>query len=350
MLRSEKRSDMSHHRKSKRITLADVAREAGVSVQTASHALSGSNTARIADSTKAKVQEAAKRIQYKPNVIAQAMRTGRTNVVSVWMPLDRPILTYLRYLHLFQEICDREDYQIMVTGLNTKSALTQEGGLPKIWPVDGIISVDAGKAIENLRADPTYDNIPIVILGYEDVPRADRVAWDVIGAVKVSIQELIKGGCKRIVHIAPKWLLDDFPNERRRRGYTEAMQEAGLTLEFVPVPEDTSSSVEDAVFKYFSAHGIPDAVFGITDAVAIGAARALMSLDKRIPEDCRVQGFGNYPESADFKVAISTISPPQERIVSQAWQWLRERIRDQAIPPRYVEFEMELVRRESTSI
>jgi len=334
--------------RSKRATLADVAREAGVSIQTASHVLSGTETARVAEATRVRAKEAAAKVRYQPNMVAQAMRYGKTNVVSIWMPLDRPILTYLRYLHMFQELSEQEGYQIMVMGLNTKSALTNEGEIPRMWPVDGIISVDAGKAIGLLREDPQYDSIPAVVLGYESYKNTDSVAWDLLGAAREAVRRMIRAGRKEIAFVAPQRILDDFPNERRRRGYNEAMEEAGLKPRYIGIAQDTSEVAELGVLADFEKNGVPQGVLAFTDAVSIGVARAALHLKRRIPDDCQIWGLGDYPESADFRIPLSTIRPPREKIVNQAWKWLGERMDNIALEPRFVEYEMELIEREST--
>ncbi len=332
----------------KRVTLADVAREAGVSVQTASHVLSGNKTVRLPESTRQKVAEAAARVGYRPNRLAQAMKSGKTRVIGIWMPVDRPILTYMRFLQLLNQRARTSGYDLMITGLDATSALTPDGKIPALWPVDGLISIDAGKAIEQLRKDRQNDAVPMAVFGYEEVANGDSVGWKVAEAARQATARLIQKGARRIVHITLDWVLEGFPREQRRRGYSEAMAEAGLEPEFLAVVQDSSSQAEAVVGRYLESNPLPDAYFAFTDPIAVGTARAILATGARIPEDCRLWGFGDFPESEDFKIAISTVRPPLKGIVDQAWDWLIDRMANPTQPGRFVELEMELVERESS--
>lgn len=331
----------------KRVTLADVALEAGVSVQTASHVLSGSPKARLPQTTRDRVKLAAERVGYRPNRLAQAMKRGRTNVVSVWMPLDRPVLNYMRILNLVSNRVRGAGYEMMVAALDTPTALEDASRLPYVWPVDGIISVDAGKAMGALRDDRAYDGIPIAVLGFEQFPNSDTVGWDVCGAAASVTEKLLGSGRRRIVHLTPKWIYDTFPKERRRRGYTEAMAEAGLEPVVIPVPEEKGSSADQALTEWIDRNGCPEAVSAFNDSLAVGAARALLRKGISIPDDCRVWGFGDQPEAEDYRVPLSTVRHPWPAIVAQAWDWLQERCQSPNIEPRFTILDMELVERDS---
>lgn len=334
-------------RSSKRITLSDVAQAAGVSVQTASHVMAGNMTVRLPDSTRQRVKEAAVRVGYRPNRVAQAMKRGKTNVIGIWMPLDRPVVTYMRYLQLFNERARAAGYDLMITGLTAEQAMTPNQPLPTTFPVDGIISIDAGKAMESFRADHQNDDIPVAILGLEEVTNGDSVAWDVAAAARSVTESLISSGCRTVVHVSLDWVLERFPREQRRRGYTEAMDEAGLKPTYLAVPGETSVIAESVVGEYMEEHGVPDGFFGFSDPLAIGAARAVLTRGLEIPDNCKVWGFGDLPESADFRVPISSIRAPQEKIVDQAFSWLTERIGQPVKDSRLVVLPMELIFRSS---
>jgi DNA-binding LacI/PurR family transcriptional regulator len=340
-------SDLTESRK--RTTLADVAHEAGVSVQTASHVLSGNLKVRLPESTRQRVREAAVRVGYRPNRLAQAMKLGKTQMISVWMPLDRITPNYFRFLQAISQKAQANDYDLMITGLDRSVALEGRGRRPYVWPVDGVISLDAGKAIQFFRDDPSNDGIPVVVLGLESFANSDSVSWDVAGAAREATERLIARGCGSILHITLDWILRDFPREQRRRGYMEAMKAAGLEPAFLPVESESSALAEVAVTEYLRSNPTPDAFFGFTDPLAIGAARALVSKGIPIPHSCLVWGFGDFPESDEFRVPISTIRTPIQAIVEQAWNWLTERMLNGSVAPRLEILPMELVERESTT-
>lgn len=335
-------------RASRRITLADVAKEAGVSVQTASHVLAGNLTVRLPESTRKKVAEAAERVGYRPNRLAQAMKRGRTKMIAVWVPLERPNLTYLWFLQAIDAKAKASGYDILITGIEGTLAYGAQGKTPYVWPVDGLIAVDAGKAVRVFREDARNDSIPVAIFGLELFDNTDSVSWDLMKAAREVTERLIAKGCRRIVHVTLDWILNDYPREQRRRGYSEAMEAAGLTPEFVSVTGESSSASEDAVTAYLKDHSVPDAIFGATDALAIGSTRAVMAKGGSVPQDCKVWGFGDLPEGKDFRVPLSTIRIPISAVVEQAWDWLIERVDAPETEGRRALLEMELVERESS--
>jgi DNA-binding LacI/PurR family transcriptional regulator len=331
----------------KRITLADVAREAGVSIQTASHVLSENMTVRLPDATRQRVKEAAERIGYRPNRLAQAMKRGRSKIISVWMPVDRPLISYLRQLHAIHSQVRADGYELMITGLEGAMAFSAAGELPYVWPVDGIIAVDAGKALAVLRQDSQYDSIPLAVLGFERFPNSDSVGWDVAGASREVTQRLIDRGQRNIVHLTLDWILEGFPREQRRRGYVEAMTQAGLQPQFVASRGESGDAAEQALDEWMRLHGVPEGICCFTDALALGAIRALCARGLEVPRDCKVWGFGDFPESEDARVPLSSIAMPIPEVMDQAWTWMKERIDDPQIEPRFAVLPMKIIERES---
>gem|GEM_PF-575234 len=333
--------------KPKRITLKDVAQEAGVSIQTVSHILSGNPTVSLPEVTRAKVRAAAEKVGYQPNRHAQAIRGGKTNLISVWMPVDRPIVTYMRYLKLISDLAKRDGYELMVNCLQRNDALLEGGRPPTLYPVDGIISIDSGKAIQEFRKIKGNDHIPISVLGFEQIEYGDSVAWDLDGAAKRATYDLLERGARKIAHITPDWILKDFPRERRRRGFTEAMESSGNQPVFIPCSGDTSAEVKESLRDHLTSNDY-DALFCFNDTIAIGAARLLMELGKEIPKETMIIGLGDFPEASDFQIPISTIRLPIENIIEQSWTWLMDRIEDSSLPQRMTVLSMEIIHREST--
>lgn len=334
---------------SKRITLADVAREASVSVQTASHVMSENMTVRLPATTRARVKEAAEKVGYRPNRLAQAMKSGRTQVIGVWLPVDRPIIPYMRFLKAVSAKARQEGYELMITGLEGSMAYGEDAKAPPLWPVDGVMGFDAGRAIESFRKDPSNDLIPVSILGPERCSYGDTVAWDVATAAKEATRRLIAKGAKRIVHFTMDWILENYPRENRRNGYIEAMTEAGLKPEYICADIETSSAAAKAMDQYLAENPPPDGVFAFTDTLAIGASRALHLRGFQIPRDTLIFGFSDFPEAEDYRVPISSVRAPIEDLVNQGWDWLIERIANPELEARVSVLPMTIIERESTS-
>ena len=335
--------------KSGRITLKDVAALAGVSVQTVSHVLAETPNTRITEGTRERVRKAAAELNYRPNRHAQAIRAGRTNVVGVWIPINRPTISILRILQAISENANLTKHEIMIVGLDKTEAMLETGSRPTDWPVDGILTVDSGKAAIRYREDPSTASTPICVLGLEELTNGDRIAWDLYPGAKRVAQLMISRGRKHLVHVSPDWILRDFPREQRRRGYTEAMEEAGLEPRFISVSGETSVDAAIAVADWLKNGNHADGFFGFTDTFAIGAARACLKAGLTIPGDAVIWGTGDYPEGADFTIPISSLAAPFPQIVASAWKRLNERMSGEAPDENRLEmFEMNFIEREST--
>ncbi|MCE9559512.1 MAG: LacI family transcriptional regulator [Armatimonadetes bacterium] len=331
----------------KRVTLMDVAKEAGCSVQSVSHTLSGNQAVRIPETTRQRIREAAEKVGYRPNRMAQAMKTGRSHVIGVWVSLDRPTNNSVRMLHAICERARQNEYDVMIIGLDRTMAYGAEGKPPNFWPVDGVIAIDSGKAINRFREDKTNDNVPVIVLGYEEFANADSVAWNVYECALETINRVIAAGRTDIVHLSPDWVIRDYPREQRRRGYTEAMQNAGLKPVILEVAGETSEAAEQAMRLYIAEKGLPETVFGFTDQIAIGATRALLSGGAKVPEDTWVIGFGDSPEASDCIIPLTTLKVPNAGILDQTWEWLMSRIENHQLPTRQAVIPMEIVERAS---
>lgn len=334
--------------KSKRITLHDVAAEAGVSIQTVSHVMTGNPTVKLPDSTREKVRVAAKKVGYTPNRHAQAIRSGKTNVIAIWMPVDRPIVSYMRMLQLVSREAKRTGHELMIVPLDRESGLTEQAVAPNMWPVDGILAMDSGVAVERYRESAEGKSTPVVVIGYELVENGDAVAWNVTESVQNATQRLLDSGCKKIVYITMDWQVRDFPYERRRAGYVAALEQAGLEPIIVVVSEESRIGATRAVQEFIQANGVPDAFVGMTDLLAMGAVRAVRSAGKNVPDDCQVMGYGSHPDAEDFEVPISTLRSPIGEVIPRAWEKLNQRIKDPTLASELETFDMEFVKRDST--
>ena len=332
----------------KRTTLADVAKVAGVSVQTASHVLAANMTVRLPDSTRRRVMEAAEQVGYRPNRLAQAMKAGKTDLIGVWIPLDRPVMIFLEALKEINDHARKDGFDLMISGLDAHMAYTGEGKRPFSWPIDGLIAFDAGKAAARFREDPSNDSVPLVVVGLERFENSDSVAWNLLDSYKSVVRSLIESGRRKIVHVTPKWIFDEYPREQRRRGYREAMEDSGLEQKYIVVSEETIEASYCATAEAILDGIKPDAVVAFSDPIALGASNALQEAGVDVPRDCVVWGCGDFPEARQYKVPLSTIRPPIGSVVDRAWQMLMSRIKDPTLESRLEVLPMEVVARKSS--
>jgi LacI family transcriptional regulator, repressor for deo operon, udp, cdd, tsx, nupC, and nupG len=332
----------------KRVTLADVAKEAGVSIQTASHVLAGTQKVRLPQATRDRIREAADKVGYRPNRLAQAMRKGRSHVVAVWIPIDRPSPAYMRALREICLIARGSGYEVMIHGLDSDRAYQHDVKLPELWPVDGVIAIDSGRPMRTFRATPGNERIPLCVVGLDEFEHADMVGWNVRGGVSDAVNQMIQSGAKRIGYILPRWVYDQYPVEQRRLGYLDAIHEAGLEPLFVITEEENRVAAEHDLSIWLENHPPLDGAFGFTDGLALGAIRAMTDKGISIPDQCQVWGQGDFPESIEAKIPLSSLAVPWDRLIAQAWEWLLERIENPDMESRKTVLEMDSFKRASS--
>ncbi len=276
------------------------------------------------------------------------MKSGKSNLIGIWLPVDRPIVSYMRFLQISSELLGMAGYEMLITGLSGSMAYSGTGRAPHTWPVDGLIAHDAGKAVQVFRADPQNDSVPIVVIGLEDFANADNVSWDLAAAAEQVTKQMIDSGSRHIVHVTLDWIVRDYPREQRRRGYTKAMVDAGLKPVIIETTEESVHGARAAMTDYLNHNDAPDGLFGFTDTVAVGASSALLAKGLRIPDDCAVWGYGNFPEGESFMVPISSLSIPIRAVATQAWDWLCDRMEDITLERRERILPMDIIERSST--
>lgn len=276
--------------RSRTATLADVAREAGVSVATASKALN--NRDRVAPDTRDRVIAVAERLAFSPNQMARGLLAGRTGTVGlitgdlegrfsipIMMGAEDAFGTGKTAVFLCDARGDsiREQYHL-------QALLSRR--------VDGLIIVGA-------RTDPRTSlgplPIPVVyVYAPSNDPQDTSLITDDVAAGRLAVEHLVASGRKRIALVDGE---EEYQAARdRARGVSEALAEHGLELaghtpRFGPWDEAWGRGATRALLEQ---DPTIDAVIGGSDLVARGAMETLHSLGKDVPTDVAVMGFDNW--------------------------------------------------------
>ncbi|KEZ48181.1 LacI family DNA-binding transcriptional regulator [Metabacillus indicus] len=291
-----------------KITIKDVAREAGVSISTVSNALNGVDVLNAA--TREHVLNVANRLNYIPNVNGRNLKTSATKVLGLFITsMQGPyygILTDAVYKE-----CERNGYELNVfVTKNDRSALSSILGKR----VDGAIILNdyiTDKNVEQLE----QAKAPVVFLDREQVSGAmSSVVFDSYKGGQVVARYLMNLGHKRLGYIQGySNLYDDI---ERFRGFRDAIMEAGLEFHedhrLVGYFEEEASY--SAVKSYVrNGKRLPDAFFAANDLSAIGAIKALKSEGLVVPDDISVIGFDDIDISGFFNPPITTVNNPIAR-------------------------------------
>jgi DNA-binding LacI/PurR family transcriptional regulator len=310
----------------------------------------------VKDSTREKVVKAMTDLDYRVNVAARNLRTGRTFTIGLAVAeLDRPYYGQLA-ARIVAEAA-KHDLRVLIeqTGASRENELDALG-LSRNRMYDGLILTAVGLGAsdaEMLRVD-----FPVVILGERifDGP-VDHVAMANVDGAKAATLHLAAQGCQRIAIIDDHRTNETDASSLRFAGYRAALAEANLP--FYPdlavnlaVPSFSLKDGREAGKRLVESGVAFDGIFCVTDTVALGVLRALADADVKVPEQVKVIGFDNIEESQYSIPSLSTVDPDHDAMAKAAVNLLVERIAagKNSVGPREFTSTFRVVERESTAI
>jgi DNA-binding LacI/PurR family transcriptional regulator len=333
-----------------RVTIADVAVDAGVGVGTVSRVLNGSEQVR--ESTLRTVQESIERLGYRRSHAAAALVRGTPRTVALVVAhLTRPstVVRVARALGVLEE----QGYDTIVC--NVDAPVERDRHLETLLPThraDGVLAICLPLSREQLgqfaRAGVALASVDAANAG---IPQT--VVDDVAGG-RLATGHLISLGHRRIgfvgdmVFSRPPYGLGFTSSAHRLRGYKQALAAAGIEVEAGLIrrgPHDAATAAEHAAQLLKSADP-PSAIFAASDTQAIGVLAAAERLGVQVPGQLSVIGFDDI-ESAAF-LGLSTIRQPLDLSGAEGARRLCALLRGEKVHPLRQELPIELVARASS--
>jgi LacI family transcriptional regulator len=319
--------------KRKAASIKDVARLAGVSISTVSHATRG--TKYVSEALSSKVFAAIEQLSYEVNPVASSLKSKATRVLGVVIPNLNSVF-FPEILKGIQDHASSKGYRL--TFYNTGFDLEREIEIIRIlegsW-VDGIILDSLADFDDRAYIDFLTDlgrpkkRIPLVSLERKiDDPRIQSVRIDNYNAAREATRHLLDCGCKRIAHIAgPHY--SSVAGERRR-GYRDELTSRGVTYNPGMLVEGDFSPIEGyrAAQKLLQRGFAPDGVLAANDQMAIGAMKALKEAGRQIPSEIKIVGFDNVFVTTLVDPPLTTIAVPRYQMGYEAARMLVAAIED----------------------
>lgn len=317
----------------KRPTQLDVAKKAGVSRATVSLVINDqvNGNVRISEETRQRVQTAVAELGYKPNSIAQSLRTQRTNLIALLVPdITNPYYPLL--IRGAQAVAEQQDYQLLIYD-SDDTANREHTFVDTILRrrVDGVI-------LNSFHLTPT-DISRIIDAGTEVVVVGDilptsgleisNTSQDHLSAIKALITHLVQKGHRRIAHIAGPQ--NTPPGLQRLADYRQALDEAGLAYDPTLVRigtfrEEGVAALVKSLIVNVPEEAKPTAIFAANDVMAIEAIHTLSALGIQVPDKVAVCGFDDIPQAAWITPSLSTIGQNPHEKGKQAANLLLERL------------------------
>ncbi|WP_426186967.1 LacI family DNA-binding transcriptional regulator [Microbacterium sp. TWP3-1-2b2] len=287
-----------------RTTIADVAREAGVTKATVSHALSGNRP--ISDETRSKVLAAAERLNWVPSQSARALATRRANAVAVVLARDPEV------------IANDSFFPVFIAGVESVLAPTETALLLQVVP-DRDAEERAYRALSHGRADgallldlrqddwrvPLLRDLklPTVLVGAYDQPTGfSCVRTDDAAPVREIVARLRADGHERIAHVSGP--LDYVHSKARAEAYVGAVGGEELLRE----GDFTAASGRTLTAELLALSERPSAILYSNDTMAIAGLSYARSQGLSIPRDLAISGFDDDHLSAHLSPALTSVS------------------------------------------
>lgn len=330
------------------VTRKMVAEEAGVSVTVVSYVL---NNNRYVDTEKRRrVEEAVRKLHYRPDNIARALKGKRTNHIVF---IADQIVS--EHFSLLVSEMDKRAYDLgymisLCANRNTQQFVNEI--ISRRY--DGIIISSISFPQEYIQ-QLIDANIPVVLLvnrAYDSIHGACKINNGLYKGAKENVRYLIAKGRRHILYIDRFSAHGNFSNvnDLRYRGFIEEMRESGLCADPIQrvitnctSPQEVSQRVRD----YLTAHPV-DAIFGRNDRLACIAMQTAQQMGYRIPEDIAVVGFDNSTLGQYTTPPITSMDIPREEIAKTAIEMLQQMIRCHEVPDPVV-FTTKLIERGSTA-
>jgi DNA-binding LacI/PurR family transcriptional regulator len=292
-------------------TIADIARLAGVSKSTVSRALN--NSPLISDETKQRIQEIAKKHQYRINIPARNLSLQQSNTIA-----------FVTHCYVTEAGYTIEDlFQLEILGAVTKTLLRHNYDLLIVsvdphdpeWPhryldtgrVDGFILLTSTRKTYHIQTLVDM-SAPFIVWGSppEDASYSS-ISSDNYAGGRLAVDHLTKSGRQRIAFIGgPEYEVEAGD---RFEGYADGLQAAGLALdpEIVTYGWYTSTSAAERVRHLLNIDPNLDAVFANSDMMASAVIRELQKKGRRVPEDVAVVGYDDLSIAAANHPSITTV-------------------------------------------
>ncbi len=329
-----------------KITIADVAQAAGVSMMTVSRVINHKDGVSVA--TAQRIWELIDQLGYRPSGLARGLASNKTRTLGLVVPdIGNPFfsdiargLEHRAYAHGYSVfLCNTDEdpqrEQAVLQSLDEKR-------------IDGLVLCSSrlteAALAENLARFPAVVLINRSLLSEE--ARWTITVDDLLGA-QLAVEHLIGSGHRAIGFLAGPQA--SFSGAKRLAGYQAALQNAGLNANsaWVRHCSPNAESAQEAADQLLREHPALSAVFCYNDLVAVGAIKAAVTLGKKIPTELAIVGFDDIPLAELITPALTTCRVPRYQMGCQAMDLLLSQIDDYAEDCRTIRVQPELIIRQS---
>jgi LacI family transcriptional regulator len=340
---------------SRRVTIKQIAREAGVSKQTVSRVLN--DRPDVATTTRQRVQSIIDRYGYRPSKLARGLTQGRSytiGVISSGLPHYGPS-------QILTGIADQAHcmgYTLSLSLLNSPDQLATAAVFQSVLAqhVDGIILASANDIAQDLKIQQELADTPMAVIANIARPEMDisTFEFDNLTGGRLATQHLLDQGYRTVAIMTG--VLSEWSAQQRLQGWREALEGAQLAPDedLIAKGDWTTNSGAEKLELLLRRRPDIDALFACNDQMALGALKAAQEMGRRVPQDLGIVGFDDIPEASYFSPPLTTVRQNLvllgQLTVRELDQQINARIQDESYEPQAIVLSPELIVRDSSSI
>ena len=336
----------------RRMTINDVALEAGVSRTTVSFVLTNRAGVRVPDTTRQRILEAAEKIGYRRNALGRALQSGRMDSIGIIAPMKimtsapgTPGAVY------YKDMVIAVSEAAFEAGLNPmflKDTPSHKMSLAELSDrrVDGVV-LFSKTDVQSFLQEAQNNQVPYVTIGSE-LGICQVHTDNALGGL-LATQHLLELGHRRIGYLG--FSGDSDARRSRPAGYQSALGNAGIAVDpSLMICADTlGPQLTRALRALLSRPGRPSALFCFNEELAVWLLEQCRQLKVRVPQDLSVVGFDNSVLSVTAFPRLTTIHSPLAELAQTAIQLLQAQIGGEVPPFKPTLVAPSLVVRDSTT-
>jgi LacI family transcriptional regulator len=325
------------------VRIQDVAKAAGVSITTVSRVINRSPT--VSQENRIKVEEAIKRLKYRPSKLAQALAKGINETVGLIIPRYEGIFYSFYALELIRGIgtlCDALKLDLLLHVTNGRTFLDLKS-------IGGVIFAD----IVGNRKQLEYvleEDIPCVVINnlVEDL-NVNCIAIDNVKGAFEATDYLIKLGHRRIAHITGDLITQ--AAVQRLEGYQRALEENKLVTrdDYIFKTDYSRPKARESAQKILELKERPTAVFVASDTMALEVMGVFFENGLDVPKDISIIGFDDNPMGLYGQVSLTTVRQPLIKMAEEGVKKLNLIMKGRDKKIEKVSLSPELIIRDSTA-
>ena len=323
-------------------TLKDVAKEAGLAVETISRVLN--NRGYISEKTKKKVYDAMQKIGYRPNIVARTLSKGRSDAIAVIVPhMIHPYFSQM--LSEIESYAAEKQYQVFVN--NSTGDPQKEKNVLELCEnslVAGVLIFSQQVKPETLKKF----NLPIITIERFIEGGTGCVLCDNYRGGQIAAEELISKGCKNLLMLGSVWQ-SKMPADVREDGFMDVCRKKGVNAKVLTSDSQEYKEMEyhESIIKALKEFPETDGVFCSSDLIAAQVLQAAAVMGKRVPEDIKIIGFDDTELAKLTTPPLTTVHQPIREMARLAIDMILNTMENKEVQERNV-LDVQLVVRGTT--